>query len=75
MFHSLSQEWALKGIGCPRNQDQDVEQGKGDGDPACADAGQRHGIGQRADQVDHERKKANQGKLGIHVIFGLCCIG
>src|SRR5882757_2909524 len=63
---SLGKKRPLEGIRDARNQNQDVEKRKGDGDASCANAGYSSGVSQRADEMDYEREDTDNEKLSIH---------
>lgn len=63
---ALGEEWSQERVRSPRQQHQNAEQGQRHGDAPRADAGDAHGVGEGADDVDDERQCANQQQLLVH---------
>ena len=65
-FDSLGEEWPLEGVRRARNKHKNVEQSEANGDASRANTGDTHCVGERADQMNDERQRAENEELEVH---------
>ncbi len=68
VFDAFRQKGRLEGIRDARDQDKEIEERKGDGDVAGANAGDTESIGKSANKVDDEGQHQNKEKLRVHPV-------
>ncbi len=65
-LNPLAQERTLERVRRPGDQNQDVEQGKGDRDAARPDASDAGRIGESANELDDEGQRTEPEQLNVH---------
>ena len=59
----------MKGIGGSRDEDQEIEKRERGSDVPGANTGDSGGIGERADEMNHEGQRANDDKVSVHKLI------